>query len=395
MAFTADTDVLDDIVRRRDPSFRCVEPRLIDEMLQSLERGATAEAYLLAAMRLMALPANGHTRLIPNAAIHTVPVRFVSIGQSVVLTDGADEATGHRNSSLVAVNGVPVEEIFARARPYLAGTPARQRAIGAILFAWPGALRELGAGPATDRLVFTLAAPDRGESMLAFKESACVPSAQYYPIREHGAAKHPNARQKLAECTALGAAANRVRLMDFYCPDDDTLETELSYAAGTVLSKPKTGIVFDLRGNPGGDFLRTVPFIDALAEGWRGERYAVLIDKFTFSAAIVFIAILTQKLKGRFEIIGEPMGDDTRFYAEGGTVTLPQTGAAVRYSTAWHDWETGQAADTTPTDIVPHLVAAGTLAPDRLVEMTVSDLRCRADPQLAAARAFIASGASA
>lgn len=392
MDFTHDTDIVEDVVLRRDPAFCAVDPRRIGRKLDRLRNGdygADLDAYLFAAMEVLALPENGHTRLIPNAAIKVLPVRFVAIGSSFVATDGAGQAAANRMTKLLAVNGVRAEDLFARARKCLAGTPARQRVIGAILFAWPGALNQLGAASGTGRVTYTVAAPAGDNRQWALHEDEAVPARRFYPDSEHGSRKHPRRPTDRATCTMMGATAIHVRLPDFFCRDADALEADLSRAAGVILAKPDIGIVFDMRGNPGGDFLRTMGFIETLSEKWRGERYAVLVDKFTFSAAIVFVAILTQKLTASGRIIGEPMGDGTRFYAEGGTVMLPQTGAAVRYSTAFHDWQTGRAARSTPPDIAPHLVAAGDLTPDQMVEITVADLRSGADPPLAAALDYV------
>ena len=82
----------------------------------------------------------------------------------------------------------------------------------------------------------------------------------------------------------------------------------------------------------------------------------MLVDKFTFSAAIVFVAILRYQLGRKLKIVGEKMGDGLRFFAEGGLIELPASGAVVRYSSALHDWETGSADQTTPPDIARQLV---------------------------------------
>lgn len=61
-----------------------------------------------------------------------------------------------------------------------------------------------------------------------------------------------------------------------------------------------------------------MPLIDAISEGAQDRRVGVLVDKFTFSAAIVFVAILKHRLGARLKLIGEEMGDGLTFFAEGG-----------------------------------------------------------------------------
>lgn len=103
-----------------------------------------------------------------------------------------------------------------------------------------------------------------------------------------------------------------------------------------------------------------MPLIDAISEN-ASRQVAVLIDKFTFSAAIVFVAILKHRLGRRLKLIGEEMGDGLRFFAEGGLLDLPISGAVVRYSSAFHDWENGTSNETTPAEIAQQMVPAGKL----------------------------------
>ncbi len=101
----------------------------------------------------------------------------------------------------------------------------------------------------------------------------------------------------------------------------------------------------------------------------RGARkiagLALLVDKFTFSAAIVFVAILKHRLGARLKLIGEEMGDGLTFFAEGGTIDLSSSSAVVRYSSAFHDWAGGRIDETTPKEIAEEIVPVGTLELDR------------------------------
>jgi hypothetical protein len=117
--------------------------------------------------------------------------------------------------------------------------------------------------------------------------------------------------------------------------------------------------------------------IDAISGGTEGRRVGLLIDKFTFSAAIVFTAILKHRLGERLVLIGEEMGDGLTFFAEGGTIDLSSCGAAVRYSTAFHDWAGGRTDETTPAEIAERIVATGTLELDRVWVAQSDDVETR------------------
>ena len=70
---------LDQIVRTvlpTDPSFRAIAGQELDRHINEARQNALANAkddFLLSLMRLLALPGNGHTRLIPNNAISVLP----------------------------------------------------------------------------------------------------------------------------------------------------------------------------------------------------------------------------------------------------------------------------------------------------------------------------------
>ncbi|MEO1796960.1 MAG: peptidase S41 [Pseudomonadota bacterium] len=356
----------DDLVQIRDrilpidPSFRRVDDALIERCVadchQSALEGAT-DAFLLSAMRLLALPGNGHTRLIPNDAISVLPLRFVSVGRAI-------HAVGASRGEVIAVGGVPVAEIEARAVAYLAGTRQRQRVIGSILLVWPSALAQLGVpsvGGATEYLV---CGKDGKIATLRLAHDDMVPASALYPRNEHGRVDPAWKPETFAEITEWEGLGLSIRLPSFFDESGEALPQAISEAVDRVRASASKTLLIDVRGNTGGDFLRTMPLIDAVTAA-APRRVVMLVDKFTFSAAIVFVAILKHRLGPRLTLIGEEMGDGLTFFAEGGTVELPRSGAVVRYSTAFHNWTTGTSDDTTPPQIAKQLVAAGDVTLDQ------------------------------
>ncbi len=139
MSLTEDLKQILETALPTDPSFRRVEKAVIDNSVNDCRRYAlegSIEAFLLSAMRLLALPDNGHTRLIPNDAISVLPLRFVTVGRSVQVIGAAPGVTAPQGE-VIAVNGAAVSQIEATAQKFLAGTCQRKRVIGPILLAWP------------------------------------------------------------------------------------------------------------------------------------------------------------------------------------------------------------------------------------------------------------------
>lgn len=362
---------LDRIVRTvlpADPSFRGIERAVIDRRINEARQHALADAkdeFLLSLMRLLALPENGHTRLIPNAAISVLPLRFVTIGTAVRLLDAAPGFAGGIGGELTSINGVPVGEIEAAAKGFLAGTGQRKRVIGPILFAWPGALQRLGVLSGGDTIEYRMRDATGRISELVLDTANRVPGSAFYPRNEHGKAAASWSPESLLQIRDFGEPGLLLVLPSFLDPGGTSLSGAVSAAADLARSRPDTPLLVDVRGNTGGNFLPTMPLIDAIAAGAEDRRVGLLVDKFTFSAAIVFVAILKHRLGARLRLIGEEMGDGLTFFAEGGTIGLSSSGAVVRYSSAFHDWAEGRIDETTPSEIAEEIVPVGTLELDR------------------------------
>lgn len=352
-----------------DPSFRLIGREELERHINEARQSALANSkdeFLLSLMRLLAIPGNGHTRLIPNDAILVLPLRFATIGTTVRLLDatsGFSEAIG---GDLISINGVPAGEIEVAAEKFLAGTRQRKRVIGPILFAWPSALRHLGVTSGGDAIAYRIRSETGQISELLLNPANGVPGSSFYPRNEHGKADASWSPTSFLEIKDYGQPGLLLVLPSFFDPGETALSDAVSEAKDLVRSRPGLPLLIDVRGNTGGDFLRTMPLIDAISEGAQDRRVGVLVDKFTFSAAIVFVAILKHRLGERLVLIGEEMGDGLTFFAEGGTLDLSSSGAVVRYSSAFHDWAGGRIDETTPAEIAERIVPVGTLDLDRV-----------------------------
>ncbi|MEM7721772.1 MAG: peptidase S41 [Pseudomonadota bacterium] len=376
MSLTHDLEQILDTALTADPSFRSIEQAELDRCIEDARQHALEgpnEAFLLSAMRLLALPDNGHTRLIPNAAISVLSLRFVSVGTGVHLV-GTAPGTTAPTGELMAINGVALSQIEAASGKLLAGTRQRKRVIGSLLLAWPYALAHLGVSAQGDTTTYRVR--DETGQITDFKVEAgsTVPASTLYPRNEHGKADPAWEPESFVEITDWQELGLSIALPSFFDPSREALSKAISGAADRLNACSTQTLLIDVRGNTGGDFLLTMPLIDAISES-ASKQVVVLVDKFTFSAAIVFVAILKHRLGTRLKLIGEEMGDGLTFFAEGGLLDLPASGAHVRYSTAFHDWKNGTSDDTTPPEIARHLVPVGALNLDRafVVSPTVED----------------------
>ncbi|MEM8655852.1 MAG: hypothetical protein AAGF36_14010 [Pseudomonadota bacterium] len=364
MGFDQDAALIEEVVHTRDPAFGQVDRTDLAGALAGMRAAAEGEetdAFLLAAMRVTALAGNAHSRVIPDRAISVLPLR-------IVLRDGVHCAVTEGGlAPIVAVNGVDVSVLSRAWRPYLAGPPVRQSVLSGLMLAWPAAL-VLG-GVAGPEFEYTLG---EGEA-LRFDVGACSTPDRFFSENETGALR-PRQDAYPAPLIARDGPLWRMRIGDLKALSVEQVEDAVS----TLRADP-AGVVVDLRGNPGGSFLKALPLVRFLSDPAFGQRCAVLVNAYTFSAAIVTAVLIARHVGDAAALIGSEMGDDLAFWAEGDLLTLPQSGARLRYASAWHDWRTGHADATTPPEIATHLVAAG-------------QLRIRAVPeaeQMAAARGFV------
>lgn len=363
-------------VLRTDPSFRGIEREILDCHIREARRDALSnqkDEFLLSLMRLMALPENGHSRLIPNEAISVLPLRFATIGTAVRLLDASSDFSGLIGSELININGVPVEKIEVASDKFLAGTPQRKRVIGPILFAWPSALRRLGISSDDNTFRYRIRDGVGRISELKMNSTNLVPGSMFYPQSEHGRADASWTPDTYRTIKDFGTRGLQMSLPSFFDPGETALSDAISEAAELVKSRPDIPLLIDVRGNTGGDFLRTMPLVDAISQGAEDRQVGVLVDKFTFSAAIVFVAILKHRMGTRLRLIGEEMGDGLTFFAEGGTLELSTSRALVRHSSAFHDWAGGSIDETTPEEVAEKIVPVGSLELDQIWTQNPTD----------------------
>ena len=142
---------------------------------------------------------------------------------------------------------------------------------------------------------------------------------------------------------------------------------------GAFDANPVERLIIDLRNNPGGNSAVINPFLAGLqarqSRFANGTKKMVIIGRRTISSALLNAI----SLKGQpFTIlVGEPTGGNPNSYGETQSLTLPNTGATVSYSTKYFS-----SPITTPS-----------LMPDRGIPLYSRDVFARHDPFFAAALA--------
>ena len=174
-------------------------------------------------------------------------------------------------------------------------------------------------------------------------------------------------------------------------PKQDSVETVIDWAQRSgALRHPNAAVYFPrLRTSDPSGKSSSILVAEALPEVLPDDgRLILIVGPRTFSAGIVTAAILAARAKGRITIVGERAGDDLQFWAEGGFLTLPNSGLRVHYSDGYHDWRHGYDADDERNRANPRIAAvnarysaaAGNLDPDPVIPLTFRDYAAGRDP---------------
>ncbi len=369
--------------------------------------------FELGVTRAVALAGNGHTYVrgvSMGRSLNTLPLRLVWFDDGLHVVSARTALAELLGARVVTLGGHTPEELAGTLRPYFGGRDSRARLLSVDLISSPAALHALGLLPSPDTATLVL---ELADGQRVTREIAADPRP---PMRAQGAVRQPAVdllpaalprddgpwRHVLSGAETLPLyLQNGDRTYWQAYPEADTLFVELrstSNAPGPGLAeflsevveeaarrRPGTAII-DLRANPGGNYELTADFTRRLPEVLGpGGRIYILTGPDTFSAAITTLARLKHFARGPVEIVGQPTGDFTAFWAEGGRMSLPNSGLSIRYASAFHDWENGcglaQIGRCFWLNYV-YGVAAGDLSPTVPTGFTFADYRAGRDPAL-------------
>jgi hypothetical protein len=94
--------------------------------------------------------------------------------------------------------------------------------------------------------------------------------------------------------------------------------------------------VIDVRFNTGGNLRLAEALMSELQRRTADVPRFVITGRATFSGGITQAALW--KSAGNVTIVGEPVGDDLDFWAEGGNIILPNSGFAAHLANAFHSY---------------------------------------------------------
>lgn len=385
--------------------------------LAVLERqaGAVSPAYFeLELSRIVALADNGHTALLPGsraAHYNRVPLRLAYFPDGYYVVRAAPKHADLLGARLTSIDGHDLAALRVASRSLIGGAEGWRDRVAPYLFESPEQLHALELARRADwaRYRFVLAdgrsvtrvitaAPRRGAVVATirglFGEPYLMPAYEPEGMRTLLAAgAAPWSLQAPGETFRVRAAPEMnghvVELRQTSNAANETIAAALERIEAQLREASPLNVVLEMRLNHGGDLNTARNFMRALPTIARG-RIFVLTGPGTFSAAISSIGYLKQASPERVTIVGEPVGDRLRFFAEGGIEVLPNAGSYLLAATERHDYQTGcQGFADCHGSVVRHPIAVASLQPDIAAPWTIEAYSAGRDPAMEAVAAAL------
>ncbi|WP_116809228.1 hypothetical protein [Steroidobacter cummioxidans] len=387
----------------RDRSYSEQARRAAREEIERTRKniGQLSDQQIVASLaRAAALSDNAHTRayLLRNRSYwRRYPLRIWRFDDGWYVVAARADAVPLLGRRISHIHGVPIEQAFEKVAPLYAGNSGWSTYMGTYTLTSPDAL--MGVGLIDDAVAsFSVVGDDASLSVTLRPEPLdprTTPEESWWFLSpQHPAASGwTHALKSVDLPPALTSPA--VHYVFSRC-DRDVLYVRYNRASNgpgaetvrmfgerlieSIASQPPRKLVLDLRFNTGGDLSLGQPLIEALARSNLAHEpgaIAVLVGPTTFSAGITPAAWLRAHSKAI--LVGAHPGDRPDFWAEGGNVTLPNSGLVMHYADGLHQYSDAPV----PPGIKEHLplhIDVRSLEPDITMSWSWRDYIAGVDP---------------
>ena len=359
--------------------------------------------------RLVALSDNGHTTVGRRLRrLQRVPVRVQWFEEGLFVVRAAQPQAELVGRKVLRINGKTPAELLADFTPYVSGTAEHAKATIPIFLVSPTAFAGVWPTMAADKLELTVETESGKAETLVLASIAPDPEVAYpFPDRDFAPQPEPTEKEPWAAAlsdrkelplvlrdpdhslyhVALPGDGLYIHLNATTDDDRGDLGEQLAKLMSTVAPATLRFAVLDLRFNGGGDYTKTLAFTKELPKKVAPDgKIYILTDHGTFSAALVTTARAKYFAGSRAVILGEKLGDRSRFWAEAGSpIVLPNSKIRVFFATGYHDWEDGCGWSDLPRCFwlnLPFGVPAGDLSPRKPQAWKYADYRAGRDTVL-------------
>lgn len=341
---------------------------LVDDLEARADTISEAE-FIMGVSAASAMSENAHSGVSAAGTmnrLNSLPIRFAWFGDGLHIVRAHGEHADLIGSRVIAYDGKSPEDLYRALDAYFPGNDAFLRQNSSIYLAAPASLHAAGLIAEPNTVSLELVSPD-GDTITRSLTVESEATAFFSPGRSLIGELHENEEESGHDWRTLDPVTtgetwfarhpSRVlwsdqlpfggvywRMRNIVGDDQNALPDWLEEQSDILRRNPVEYLVLDLRANGGGDYTKAMTVAREIGELVEPDgRVYILVDGNTFSAAIVTAYYALHGAGERAVLVGEPMGDDLQFWAEGGgtPMSLPNSGIKLYASTGYHDWENG------------------------------------------------------
>jgi hypothetical protein len=389
----------------RDASYSSNERAQAESEFAKLRASASdmsRAAFQLAVARIAALTRNGHTMLLPGLWPHQfnrTPLHYCLFADGLFVIHTPKAMHDLLGARVLSIDGRNVEALRQTFTQYFGGRAGKRDEWIGFLIESPALLHAAGAARFEDRVELQVELADGSRVTRTLRGVLDPPQASPFEfLQTSRLIAHASENIISAGAVPLYLAdidrAFRIAALPEYDGQFVQLRSNVSLgaekidafasSASSILQRAKPrNLIVDLRFDGGGDLNTTRAFFEMLPTLTPSDgRIFALTSGRTFSAGISSLGYLKQAGGARVTIVGEPIGDELEFWAEGEVLQLPVSKAALLYATERHNYVTGCPEPDCHRPVREHPIRVTTLEPDIATPLTYADYRAGRDPAL-------------
>ncbi len=341
--------------------------KTLDEHITGHVPFTDAEFYM-ELRRLAALADNGHSNVTERPLYRQfglLPLRAYWFSDGLYVVRGQADQAELIGARITSIDGRPLDEVEAHLQQFNGGTDAFfRRYLGPGLVFCPAALHAVGLANHPQRLTLgslTEAGEAQVHTVSVDRESSLIvdrPWRYLSPVPLQGETDWVTAYGTENEVPLYLREPSKTFRYELLRDGElayiqlranigfgaESIEQFVEEATRRLKEDMPLSILLDNRQNGGGDLTTTAHFGLSLPDlAYKEGQVYVMTGSATFSAGIYTSYFPKAKDASRTKIVGEPVGDRGRFWAETSAdrFVLPESGYGVGHSLQLHDIEEG------------------------------------------------------
>ncbi len=299
---------------------------------------------------------NGHTT-IHLSRMDKIPVRFFWFADDLHIIKTDSSSSKYLGSKVLKINTIKVDQLQKRLNPYLSGIESWKKYTASNYLSSPEVLHGIGLSKRDSLTLSLVSGSDTLDVSFGIKKMKnnkyeYETWANLYPddpkdeawrhvLSQNGKLplylKHMNKGVFYEFVDSEKIAYFSINALWYECPD---FKGKINEFLESLKTKTNYNVIIDLRYYTGGNFMLPLKLASKPPRIIDDDKKIYLItSNKTFSAGLVTAARTKYFAKDKVVIVGEKVGDNLKFWAEGIYYTLPNSGIEIQDSKYEHDWK--------------------------------------------------------